>query len=176
MAQDETGPAPGASDYNRGKGGQALGARLRRLSERIDGDSARIYAALDLQFEQRWFGVLNQLVLRGPSSVGDLAAAIGITHVSVSQSCRSLEAAGLIAPAADPGDARRRILSLTPDGEALVARLTPLWAAFAEAAAELNQEAEDAVAALDRLDDALARKSIFDRIRERIELLAPAVD
>lgn len=169
MAQDETGPATGADDYNRRHGGKALGARLRRLSERIDGDSARIYAALGLQFEQRWFGVLNQLVLQGPTTVGDLAAAIGITHVSVSQSCRSLESAGLIAPAVDPKDARRRILSLTPDGEALVRRLTPVWAAFAEAAGELNQEAGDAVAALDRLDDALARKPIFERIRERIE-------
>lgn len=162
MAKGATDP----EDYNRGKGGQALGARLRRLSERIDGDSARAYAALDLMFEQRWFGVLDQLVLRGPSSVGDIAAAIGITHVSVSQSCRSLEGASLIASVADPKDARRRILSLTPEGEALIARLRPLWDAFAAAAAELNAEAGNVVEALDRLDDALERRSLLDRIRD----------
>ena len=49
-------------DYSRGFGGGALGARLRRASERIDRDSTRVYAALDIRFEQRWYGVLRQLV------------------------------------------------------------------------------------------------------------------
>lgn len=175
MTQDEDGRDAGSDDYSRGKGGEALGARLRRLSERIDGDGTRIYAVRGVVFEQRWFGVLNQMILKGPTTVGEIAAAMRITHVSVSQSCRSLEKAGIIRSAPDPADARRRTLSLTPAGDALVERLTPLWAAFNAAAAELNDEAGNAVAALDRLDDALARKSIFDRISERLESLPSKV-
>lgn len=159
---------PEETDYSRSMGGQALGARLRRLSERIDGDGTRIYAARGVVFEQRWFGVLNQMVLNGPTSVGVIAATMRITHVSVSQACRSLEKAGVIASTPDPVDARRRILSLTSEGTALVERMGPLWQAFNAAAAEINAEAGDVVAALDRLDDALARKSLFDRISERI--------
>ena len=169
MTQDEDGRGGGSDDYSRDKGGQALGARLRRLSERIDSDGARIYAARGVVFEQRWFGVLNQMILKGPTTVGEIAGALRITHVSVSQSCRSLEKAGLIRSAPDPADARRRTLSLTPAGEALVAQMTPLWDAFNAVAAELNEEAGDVVAVLDRLDDALARRSMFERISERVE-------
>jgi len=159
---------PDETDYSRSMGGQALGARLRRLSERIDGEGTRIYAARGVVFEQRWFGVLNQMVLQGPTTVGQIAATMRITHVSVSQACRSLEKAGIIASVPDAADARRRILSLTPEGAALVDRMSPLWQAFNAAAAEINAEAGDVVAALDRLDDALARKSLFDRINDRI--------
>lgn len=172
MTQGETDP----EDYSRGKGGQALGARLRRLSERIDGDSTRVYATLGETFEQRWFGVLDQMMLQGPTTVGRIAAAMRITHVSVSQTCRSLETAGIITAAPDPDDARRRTLSLTPDGEALTGRLKPLWAAFAAAAAELNAEAGNVVEALDRLDDALARRSLADRIRDHAGTALPDPD
>ena len=159
---------PGAEDYSRGMGGQALGARLRRLSERIDRDGAAVYAARGVRFEQRWFGVVNQMILKGPTTVGEIAATMRITHVSVSQACRSLETAGVIASTPDPADARRRVLTLTARGQALVAELAPLWAAFNAAAAELNAEAGDAVAVLDRLDDALARRSMADRIADQI--------
>jgi len=176
MMQDDNGRGGGTADYSRDKGGQALGARLRRLSERIDSDGTRIYAVRGVVFEQRWFGVLNQMILQGPTTVGEIAAALQITHVSVSQSCRSLQRAGIIRSDPDPADARRRILILTPAGDALVERMTPLWVAFNEVAADLNEEAGDVVAALDRLDDALARKSMFDRISERIQGLASKAD
>ena len=119
-----------SSDYSREAGGAALAARLRRLSERIDRDGSRIYAAQDIRFEQRWYGLLNQLVLNGPMSIGDIAQALRITHVSVSQASRSLEAAGIITSAASPNDARRRQLTLTAKGNALVARAFTALAGF----------------------------------------------
>src|SRR3990167_7377692 len=84
------------TDYTRRVGGEAIAARLRRLSEALDGDTARVYAALGIDFEQRWFGVLNQIALSGPMTVGELAAVLRITHVSVSQTRRSLETAGIL--------------------------------------------------------------------------------
>lgn len=166
MGQDET--DTGSDDYSRAKGGQALGARLRRLSERIDGDSTRIYALQDQPFEQRWFGVLNQMILKGPTTVGEIAATLRITHVSVSQACRSLEKAGIIEARPDPADARRRTLSLSAKGHAMVETYKPLWTAFSTAAEELNDEAGDVVAALDRLEDAMARRSVYDRILDHV--------
>lgn len=154
------------TDYTRGVGSEAIAARLRRLSEALDGDTARVYAALGIDFEQRWFGVLNQIALRGPMAVGELAAVLRITHVSVSQTRRSLETAGILASLADPKDARRKPLALTPKGRELVERLAPLWAAFAAASRDLDAEAGDAAALFDRLEDALARRSLFDRIMD----------
>ena len=77
-------------DYVAEIGGAALGARLRRLSAAIDADAARIYAARGVRFEQRWFGVLNQLALVGPLGVRQLADLLGITHASVSETRQSL--------------------------------------------------------------------------------------
>jgi MarR family transcriptional regulator, organic hydroperoxide resistance regulator len=151
------------------KAGAALGARLRRLSERIDTDAARAYAAHGVEFEQRWFGVLNQLVWKGPMSVGALAEALGITHVSVSQTRVSLEKAGLIRQEPDASDARRRLLSLSPSGKALAARLAPLWEAFEQASVALDAEAGGLIAALDRLEAALGRRSLLDRITDAAE-------
>lgn len=164
-------PAPpliAADDYPLASRGGALGARLRRLSERIDRDAARVYAEVGVDFEQRWYGVLNQLVIKGPLSVSDLAKVLGIAQASVSQTRQSLEAAGLIRWEKDARDGRRRTLHLTPEGEDLVARLTPLWRVLIDAAAELNAEAEDTVAALDRLDRALDRSSLHDRVTRRM--------
>ncbi len=155
-------------DYTRIAGGAAVGGRLRRLSEWIDGDSGRAYAALGVRFEQRWFGVLNQLALRGEGTVGELASTLRITHASISQTRRSLEAAGLISAQPDPKDGRRRPLRLTAAGRDLVARLSPLWRALDEAAEGLNDEAGGAAAALDRLDDALAQRSWFERVMARL--------
>jgi DNA-binding MarR family transcriptional regulator len=156
-------------DYVAEMGGAALGARLRRLSAAIDADAARIYADIGLKFEQRWFGVINQLSLNGPMSVSELAAALGISHASVSETRQSLEKASLVLSEPDRRDSRRRILALSRSGEALVDRLRPLWRAFDEAARHLDAEAGEVTQALARLEQALARQSLHDRIAEFID-------
>jgi DNA-binding MarR family transcriptional regulator len=149
---------------------------LRRLSERLDRESARIYSALGAQFEQRWYGILNQIVLNGPMTVGEIAASLRVTHVSVSQARRSLEAAGFVHSLNDAQDARRRPIALTLRGKALVTELTPLWQALGDSAEELNAEAGDVVALLDRLDDALDARSLFDRANARMDTLVGMVE
>jgi MarR family transcriptional regulator, organic hydroperoxide resistance regulator len=156
-------------DYSRSMGGQALAARLRRISERLDRDGTRLYAEHDVVFEQRWYGVLRQLTARGPMSVGEIAAALRISHASVSEARRSMEKAGIISARSAPADKRKRTLHLTAEGEKLCARLGPMWDAFNKVAAELNAEAGDVVALLDRLDDALDRRSMHDRILDRLD-------
>src|SRR6476469_3721813 len=138
-------------DYSRAAGGAAIGARLRRLSESLDGDSTRVYAALGIPFEQRWFGVLNQLATQESATVGELAATLKITHVSVSQTRQSLEKAGIVVSQSDPEDGRKKKVLPTPKGKRLVATLRPIWAAFDAAALELNAEAGNVVASLNKL-------------------------
>jgi DNA-binding MarR family transcriptional regulator len=158
----------GLTDYTRNQGGAAIGARLRRLSERIDREATQLYGKLGLDFEQRWFGVLNLLAQFGPLSVGELAAPLGISHASVSQTRESLERRGYIRWTPNPADARSRHLQLTRAGERLVARLTPLWLALSDAGRELNDDAGDVVASLERLDRALERRSLIDRVVARL--------
>lgn len=151
-------------DYSREAGGEALAARLRRASDRLDRDGTRVYAAHSVHFEQRWYGILNQLLLNGPMAIGAIAEALRVSHVSVSQASRSLETAGIVESRRVPSDKRRRDLALTPVGVELVDGLAPLWAAFNDVAEELNNEAGDLVALLNQLEDALDRRSMYERI------------
>ena len=151
-------------DYSREARCTALGARLRRLSDQIDRDCGKVYALNGVRFEQRWFGVLRQLELNGPLSVGSLATLLGITHVSVIQTCQSMKRAGLISSANAAHDARVRNIRLTKKALALIAELAPVWTKMADAGESLNQETGDVIALLDRLDEALKRKSFLDRI------------
>jgi DNA-binding MarR family transcriptional regulator len=156
-------------DYVRSQGSAAIGARLRRLSERIDRDAGRVYAAAGVTFEQRWFGVIHALFRHGPLSVGEVADLLGISHASVSQTRQSLIGAGLLAPRGDPNDGRRRTLHLTNAGAKLVARLTPIWNVLNQVAIELDAEAREVVAALDRLEQALDRRSLYERAQRALQ-------
>ena len=106
--------------------GAAIGARLRRLSERIDREATAIYADLDIAFEQRWYGPLNLIAERGTASVTDIARLLGISHSAVSQARRSLVLAGFVEERADPSDKRSRLLSLSGKGAALIGSLAPV--------------------------------------------------
>lgn len=143
--------------------GQTIGARLRRLSERIDREAEQIYASLGIRFEQRWYGVLARLAAEGPLSVGALASRLGVSHPAISQTRAALTAAGIVTTRADQVDGRRKVLSLTADGEALVLRLEPVWRALNAAAAALDTEAHGVAAALTRLETALDRSSLCAR-------------
>ncbi|MDB5973814.1 MAG: bacterial regulatory, arsR family protein [Nevskia sp.] len=158
-----------ASDYIRGQGSAAIGARLRRLSERIDRDAARVYAEAGITVELRWVGALKVLSLYGPLSVGELATSLGISHVSVSQTRNSLEKAGLASSIPDQEDARSRKVQLTAAGCRMIKQLEPLWKILEDVAAELDEEANRVVAALDRLDAALDRSSLHERVAGRLK-------
>ncbi len=143
--------------------GAAIGARLRRLSERIDREATAIYADLDIAFEQRWYGPLNLIAERGTASVTDIARLLGISHSAVSQARRSLVLAGFVEERADPSDKRSRLLSLSGKGAALIGSLAPVWASLNRAAKKLNDEAGDVAATLDRLEARLDQLSLADR-------------
>ena len=160
-------------DYTRKYGPAAIGARLRRLSESIDEDAGRIYVDLGIDFQQRWVGILEQLHERGAQAVGELATSLGIRHSSVSQTRRSLEEAGLVESQVDPQDGRSRLLRLSSSGKELVRRLQPLWKILNATSLELDAEADHVIAALDRLDRALERLSLYDRVRQKLAARKP---
>ena len=155
-------------DYPASQGGAAIGARLRRLSERIDRGADRLYAELNIDFQQRWFGTLNQLVLHGSLSVSEIADALGVTHAAVSQTRAALAERGLIEAQTDPNDARRRTLALSASGKKLVKRLAPVWAALNDVGRELDREAGRAVETLEKLEAALDRKGLAERVRDKL--------
>lgn len=156
-------------DFPSRSGGAAIGARLRRLSDRIDREADGLYAAFGIDFEQRWFGVMNQLALKKAMSVSELATALGVTHVAISQTRAALLERGFIATTDDPKDARRRVLTLSAQGRVLVKKLGPLWDALNDAARELDREAGGVADALARLEAALDKRSLAARVQARLD-------
>lgn len=103
---------------------QAL-ARFRhalRVFLRFSGDAARAEGLTPSQ---------HQLLLsvrghagEGPPSIGDLAEALQLRNHSVIGLVDRADAAGLVRSGTDRDDGRRRLVSLTTEGEAVLERLT----------------------------------------------------
>jgi DNA-binding MarR family transcriptional regulator len=63
---------------------------------------------------------LSVIVFRGPISMGDLAAAEGVSPPTMTRLVQALEAAGLVERAADPTDGRAVSIRATRTGRALL--------------------------------------------------------
>ena len=151
-------------DVIRQRGSAAFGTRLRRLSERLDRQVEALYHAHGLDFEPRWFPVFALLDERGPLSVGELAALIGITHAAVSQVRRELIRQRLVRVRPDRADRRRQIVELTDKGKALCRQLKPVWRAVAAATDALWAEtAPEFLEQLDRVEAAIERNPMEAR-------------
>jgi DNA-binding MarR family transcriptional regulator len=147
-----------------------LGTRLRHLLELLDRDVAAVYTDLGLDgFRPRFAPIIRTLASDGPSSIRDLAHAIGVTHSAASQTVAEMSKQELVT--LTPGeDARHRIVGLTPKAERLLSTVQAEWAATAAAAAALEAELSFPLSRLiDEAVDALRRQPM----RQRIAAAAP---
>jgi len=155
-------------DFIRELGTLALGSRLRRLSDQMMASGAEIYRTSELDFEPRWFPLFRLLVDRESASVGEAADALGLTHAAVSQTARAMIKRGILESTKDPGDERRRVLTITEEGRALVPDLELIWADFHAAIDEMVSFAGiDILAALEGLEQAQADRSMYERVVDR---------
>ena len=81
-------------------------------------------------------GILSRIRQR-PQRIADLAAHLGVTPASASDTVAALVAKGLARRDTDPGDGRARLISATPRGDEVAARIPAAPAALAEAIAAL---------------------------------------
>jgi DNA-binding MarR family transcriptional regulator len=149
-----------------------LGTRLRHVLEVLDGDVAQVYADLGLaDYRPRFSPVVRAIVDLGPSSIRDIARAVGVTHSAASQTVAQMSRCGLVA--LEPGgDARQRIVRLTDRARSLLPVIDAEWAATGAAAADLDAELPvplgEMLAAILR---ATARRSMRDRIADAARAL-----
>jgi DNA-binding MarR family transcriptional regulator len=117
-----------------------LGTRLRHVLELLDGDVARVYADLGLaDYRPRFSPVVRALLALGPSSIRDIAHAIGVTHSAASQTVAQMSKCELAS--LEPGaDARQRIVHLTERARSLLPVIDAEWAATAAAVEEMDAE------------------------------------
>ncbi|MFF3323946.1 MarR family winged helix-turn-helix transcriptional regulator [Streptomyces sp. NPDC002889] len=158
-------PAPGP---------ELLGTRLRLLLGLLEADVAAVYSDLGLaEVRPRYTPVLRTLARRGPSSIQDLAAAVGVTHSAASQTVAHLVKDGLTV--VGPGrDGRQRITSLTPKAESLLPALDAEWEATTAAATAFEAELSFPLSELiGEALEALRRRPMRRRIADAAPHLIP---
>lgn len=122
-------------DVVRSLGFLCLGSRMKRIAERLQADTQQIIDAHGLAIQSAQFPFLAAIDRLGPLSIGDLAEAVGVTQPGATRTVSQLAALGHVEIVVPPEDQRRRIVSLTPGGAALVdyarAKVWPLVEAAA---------------------------------------------
>ena len=93
----------------------------RALARRFD----EALRPLDLTNGQ--FSLLMALNRPVPPPMGPVADLLAMDRTTLTAALKPLQRRGLVDVVADPRDRRERRLSLTPDGEALLARAVPVW-------------------------------------------------
>jgi DNA-binding MarR family transcriptional regulator len=145
-----------------------LGAQLRLLTAKLDGELQAVYDSMGLPFRPRFYPIVQHLLRDGSASVTALAQATEVTQPAATQTIAEMAKLGLVTIASGP-NGRERSVRLTAHGQQLAEQLRSIWDAVGEAARALDRElphplSETIAAAI----AALTRESFGERIRSKV--------
>ena len=143
-------PSPSAPETTLAADLLAAVARLNRLATQ--------QVRLELPYAQA--RLLSTIEDRGSARISDLAVLDHCSQPTMTSQVRRLEDAGLVSRTTDPADARAVLISITPDGVAMLARVR------AERGAAIDPY-------LERLESA-DRQTLVDAVRVMHSLLDDA--
>jgi DNA-binding MarR family transcriptional regulator len=147
----------------------ALATRLKRLSERLAQDVNKIYKELNLNFESKWYLVLELLSRRKMMSIVDIADELKLTHPAIVQFVDQMLKAKLINAQKDSKDGRKRLVSLSTEGKKLLKDLAPVLAVIKTENVNWLKEADnDLLTLIAQLEKSLDRKNMYERIKEQL--------
>ena len=149
-----------------------LGTRLKRLTDRMQADAVHVLEQSGWPVQPAHGPLLAALEKHGTLTVSQCVEALGISQPGVTRSVGALVELGFIAVSRPAEDARQKVLSLTPAGATLVARLRhEFWPQVRRAADELCAGLEGAL--LDQvagLEAKLADRSLAKRIFAQLDV------
>ncbi len=153
-------------DVVRSFGFLTLGTRMKRIGERLQADTQKIIESCEAPIQASQYPFLAALDRLGPLTIGELAEAIGITQPGATRTVGQLVELGLLGSETAPDDQRRRIVSLTREGQRLVAAAKrDVWPRIREAVADLCGDLDGPL--LDQLasiEDGLAAAPLDRRV------------
>jgi DNA-binding MarR family transcriptional regulator/GNAT superfamily N-acetyltransferase len=143
----------------------ALGSRLKRLSDQIMRDGSKIYQDSGIDFEPRWFPVFYSISKRSPRGVTEIAKDLGISHAAVSQVVRELLKKGLLEAVKDELDGRRRLLSLSVEGQSLLPDIQEVWNDISEAIHQMiNEHQANIIDCIREVERSFEKSSLHQRV------------
>ena len=157
-------------DYIRALGPLTLDHRLRRLTETLLGTAETIYQARGLGFRPRWTSTYLLLDAEGPLPLTEIAQRIRLTHPGVIGITDEMHRAGLVTYARDGGDARRRLINLTPAAKRMKPALQRVWDQLAAAqAARFTAAGCDIMEVLKQVEDGLAARPLAAEVLDKLD-------
>jgi DNA-binding MarR family transcriptional regulator len=156
------------------------GTQLRHLIELLDGAVDHAYAAAGLEYRPRYTPVMRSLMKAEPATIGFIAEVAGMTQPAATQTIALMLKDGLISVTPGVKDGRQKMISLSPQGRALIPALERCWQATAIASASLEADLPFSLSeVLERAIKALDTKPFGQRIeqaRAEIDSQAPTFD
>jgi DNA-binding MarR family transcriptional regulator len=154
-----------AEDFVRSLGLPFLAHRLRRASELILEGSAEALRGFGSAAPARGGSTLLLLRAHGPMGITEIAFRLRLSHPLIIRLTDALAGEGLVRAEADPRDQRRRLIALTPRGEAEAARLEAFSQALARTFEAMFAEGgADLFAAIERFEAVAETRPIAGRI------------
>jgi DNA-binding MarR family transcriptional regulator len=108
-------------DVVRSLGYLCLGTRLRRIGEQLQSHTQQIMEDAGVAIQAAQYPLLAAVDRLGPLSIGDMAAAVGITQPGATRAAGLLVKAGYLEVQRVRGDQRVKLMALTAKGKSLVA-------------------------------------------------------
>lgn len=147
-----------------------IATRLKRLGEKFSLDVAKIYKEHKLDFEPKWFTTMYALYKNGPMSVQSLAQSLGFTHPAIIQFVSQMKNKLLVETKQGETDKRMNLISLTKKGAEVFESVRPLLSDIGDVTSEvLSTTGLDMLILIDKIEEALDKKSVYERISERIK-------
>lgn len=153
-------------DIVRDLGHLTLGSRFKRLGDRLQADTQRILEAHGLAIQAGQFTFLAALDRLGPSTIGELAEAVGVSQPAATRTLGQLAEDGVVVIQTPPDDQRRRTVALAKRGRELVDKgKREVWPLIEAAVKELCAPAKGPLLAqIAALEDGLAARPLDERV------------
>lgn len=158
-------------DIIRAYGYLCLGSRFRRIGERLQADTQQIIEQFGVNIPAGQYPFLAALGRSEPMTIGELAEAVGITQPGATRILSQLAELGLVETRASDEDQRRKFVSLTSEGRALVERSRQeIWPKIEAAVRDLCGDLSGPLLQqLDGIEDGLTATALQRRIKDKLE-------
>jgi DNA-binding MarR family transcriptional regulator len=147
-----------------------LAHRLRRLSDAMVHDVGELFGRRSIALPPRAGSLVMLLDQCGQLPITVAAKRLRLSHPLVITLARKLGDSGLLVTISDPDDSRRRLLSLTGEGQKLGRFLYDFNRSLSSTFEQMFEEAGiDLFAAVQAFEKAAKRRSFHDRLGECLD-------
>lgn len=149
------------NDIIRNNGFVNLGSRFRRIGEKLQSETQTLLQKHDVPIQGSQFPILLTIQENGPSTVGDIANALGLKQPGVTRNIGTLAKQGVVSVLRGEKDQRTKLVGLTDLGRDIIKMgtevITPLLIKCVSDV--VSDERASLLEHLDHLEDALQKTS-----------------